>query len=143
MRRMPLRYSHGVFYNETRKSSRSAAIDESAKALVASFGKGLTGAVLRRQELPGTFCGRLQYYRLKRGYSLEKMEELTGISYKTIERYELNRNAVKSEPYMVAICLALGLTPSETYDLLDLAGLRLRDQDCHCIYAYVIDMGSA
>lgn len=44
---------------------------------------------------------------------------------------------------MVAICLALELTPSETYDLLDLAGLRLRDQDSHAVFAYVIDCGSA
>ena len=141
--RMPFRYSHGVFYNEARKSSRSAALDESAKALVESFGKGLTGTISRRQLLPGTYCGRLQYYRGKKGYSLEKMEELTGISYKTIERYELNRNAVKKEAYMVAICLALELTPSESYDLLELAGLRLRDQDCHSVFAYVIDCGSA
>ena len=141
--RTPFRYSHGVFYNEARKSSRSAALDESAKALVASFGKGLTGTISRRQLLPGTYCGRLQYFRENRGYSLEKMEELTGISYKTIERYELNRNAVKKEAYMVALCLALELTPSESYDLLELAGLKLRDQDCHSLFAYVIDTGSS
>ena len=141
--RKPFRYSHGIFYNESRRSSRSAALDESAKELALTFGKELSGTISRRQQLPGTYCSRLQYYREKKGYSLEKMEELTGISYKTIERYELNRNAKKTEPYMVAICLALELTPSETYDLLDLAGLRLRDQDSHAVFAYVIDCGSA
>ena len=71
------------------------------------------------------------------------MEELTGISYKTIERYELNRDAKKSEAFMVAICIALELPPSEAYDLLDLAGLRLRDPETHAIYAFSIDCSTS
>lgn len=135
-------YKHGVFYNEARKSNRSTAIDASAQAIVERFGKGIAGTITRRQALPGNYCERLQYYREQKGYSLEKMEELTGISYKTIERYELNRNTKKSDAFMVAICIALELPPSEAYDLLDLAGLRLRDSDCHLVYAFCIDCSS-
>ena len=139
----PAQYTHGVFFNEARKSRRSAELDESAKAIVASFGKGLDEAISRRPALSGTYSGRLLQYREQKGYSLEKMEELTGISYKTIERYEINRNANKSEAYMVAICIALELPPSEAYDLLDLAGLRLRDSEFHAIFAFAIDCSTS
>ena len=138
--RKPSVYTHGVFFNEARKSKRTAELDESAKALVASFGSGLNGTEKRRKKLPGTYCDRLLYYRNQKGYSLEKMEELTGISYKTVERYETNPDANKNEAYMVALCRALGLSSTESIDLLDLAGLRLRDKSAHSVYAFVIDL---
>ena len=44
---------------------------------------------------------------------------------------------------MVAICIALELPPSEAYDLLDLAGLRLRDSEFHAIFAFAIDCSTS
>ena len=41
------------------------------------------------------------------------------------------------------ICIALELPPSEAYDLLDLAGLRLRDPETHAIYAFSIDCSTS
>lgn len=55
---------------------------------------------------------RIKQYRTELGYSLKKLEELTGISSSTLQRYETRSNAKIPTTKITALADALGVTPT-------------------------------
>lgn len=70
---------------------------------------------------------RAYFEFLTKGYDVYVLEEMTGISYRTIERIKNERGSRPQLQQLVAICLAVNALPTETVKLVELAGLQFRE----------------
>ena len=91
-------------------------------------------------EVPSSFCGTLDYHVRRRGYTNEKMEERTGISYRMIQDYRNKKDAKPTLQSVLALCIGLNLHPSFAYDLINKAGYNIMiPSEEYLIYRYLID----
>lgn len=104
---------------------------------VAAEAKRISGMI---EEIPSSFAGTLNYHIKRRGYTNEKMEELTGISARMIQDYR-NKKAVKPTlPSVLAICIGLNLQPAFAYDLIEKAGCNIMNfTEENLVYRYLIN----
>lgn len=91
-------------------------------------------------EVPSSFCGTLDYHVRCRGYTNEKMEERTGISYRMIQDYRNKKDAKPTLQSVLALCIGLNLHPAFAYDLINKAGYNIMiPSEEFLIYRYLID----
>ena len=72
------------------------------------------------------FCDAFSKCVNESGYTATDLEEMTGISYKTIMRMMNEKEYNPSLEYVVACSLVLGLVPDDSFELVNLAGYSLR-----------------
>ncbi len=85
-----------------------------------------------------TFGQMLTMHMERMHYKDATMDELTGISDKTIQRYRLDE-VQPQLPYIVAICIALQLIPKWSEDMIALAGYSLRKIMPDQAYSYLLN----
>ena len=138
-KRNPTAYRPGVFFNSERKSQRSVALDSSAEELIKNFRTNLNESIDATQARFTAFGERLKDYREAQGYSQETLEELTGITVRTIRNYETNPDIKVNVSYVVGICKALDLSSIESIELLELGGYKLSKKRVDGIYTFVLE----
>ena len=75
-----------------------------------------------QQELPGGFGATLKYHMKRLKVTVEKLEELSLVGYKTIQTMRNNEAVNKSLRNVVAICIGLHLHPLLSEDLIRKSG---------------------
>ena len=76
-------------------------------------------------ETPSSFCGTLDYHIRRRGYSNDRMEELTGISLRSLYTYRTKLDAKPTLECVMALCIGLNLQPLLAFDLISKAGYNI------------------
>lgn len=132
------RFRNGVFFNANEKNERTAELSKAQKALLASF---VSGRKQMAASVKGAvkFGDKLQMLMEAKQVTYEELEYRTGITVRTLMRYRKEGEVKKSLRYMVAICIGLELSPSEAYNLLELGGYKLTDEDEHITLRFIID----
>ncbi len=91
-------------------------------------------------ELPSTFSGTLDYHIKRKGYTNEKMEEVSLISSRMIQIYRNNPLARPSLQSTLALCVGLNLKPIFSYDLIAKTGYNIMNvTKGNLLYRYLID----
>ena len=91
-------------------------------------------------QLPPTFCGTLDFHVNRRSYTNEKMEELSGISSRTIQDYRKKIDAKPMLQSVLALCIGLNLQPAFSYDLITKAGHNIMiPSEEYLVYRFLID----
>lgn len=91
-------------------------------------------------QLPPTFCGTLEFHVNRRSYTNEKMEELSGISARTIQDYRKKIDAKPMLQSVLALCIGLNLQPAFSYDLITKAGYNIMlPSEEYLVYRFLID----
>lgn len=98
-------------------------------------------AKMRRvlEEMPSTFPDALTYLMRRAHMTIERLEEKTFISGRTISRLRTEERSEYSVDQVIAICVALHLPPWLSRELLQRAGLLLRKSKQHLAYQCVLD----
>ena len=89
-------------------------------------------------ELPGSFSGTLRAHMARQGMTIEQLSEHTGISVRSINRLRNEERASYALEQVILICLALHLPPEFSLDMIEKAGLRLRNRPEDLIYGAVL-----
>lgn len=91
------------------------------------------------QDPPNNFRDSLAFYMDMKGLTEEDLEELTGISVRTIRRMRNEEDYQPSLEYVIAICIGMHLRPSESNHMLFTAGYHLRPSPKERAYQYLLD----
>ena len=91
---------------------------------------------------PRNFPDALKYHMKVRAMSGADLSEITGISQSTISKMindDMKEEVRRSVKNLVAICVALKLPPKMSYDLLELANVKLLNNRQERAYSFVLD----
>ncbi len=120
------------------KSYINDAVQENAEASVRE-----TAAEIARElaTLPHDFAGSLVRHINRKAFTIELLEQKSGIGVRTLRRYRNDPNCNPPLPSVLALCVGMNLQPSYSYDLLRKAGYHIRDSQRYedIIYCYLID----
>lgn len=97
------------------------------------------GIVGGGQDPPNNFRDSLVFFMDMKGLTEEELEELTGISVRTIRRMRNEEDYQPSLEYVIAICIGMHLRPSESNHMLFTAGYHLRLSPKERAYQYLLD----
>jgi transcriptional regulator with XRE-family HTH domain len=86
-----------------------------------------------------TFGEALTRYMLQTDIDKKRLEQITGISEKTIQRYRSDKNLPDIES-IVKICVALNLHIRRSLHLLRLGGCCLTNSEQHNVYMFFLCM---
>jgi len=97
------------------------------------------GVLSDENEPANDYTTWLRYFMKQKNVTDELLEELTGIPDRTIRGIRNTPDRRPKLEYAVAICLGLGLRPSESEKLLNVAGYCIRQTKKEKAYRYLID----
>ena len=89
--------------------------------------------------MPQDFPSALTYLMDQRHITVEKMEEVTGISVSTISRLRRTEKSNYAVDQVMAICIGLHLPPMVSREMFSRAGIMLRSNKQHRAYQMILD----
>ncbi|MBN2795119.1 MAG: ImmA/IrrE family metallo-endopeptidase [Clostridia bacterium] len=92
-----------------------------------------------KNSLPSEFSMTLKAHMKRKNCSVEKLEELSLIGYKTIQRMRNDENYPVEIEHVVALCVGLQLHPVFSRDLMTKAGKTFKGTELHITYELFIN----